>query len=103
MFGQKETGMIFTARGVEQQTDGSLAVRNFLNILIATGKIGKPFVGLEPLPGRGMAKEQGNMVKKQINFQDIDPLRMKNIENILPMYGEWIKTIYQEKVFLLTK
>ena len=95
--------MIFTARGVEQQTDGSDAVRNFLNILIATGKIGKPNCGYGAITGQGMAREQGNMAKKQINYQGIVPLRMKNIENMWQMYGAWIKKIYREKVYLLTK
>ena len=104
MFGQKETGMIFTARGVEQQTDGSAAVRNFLNILIATGKIGKAILRvMERLPDKEMGKEQGNMVKRQINFRDIVRLKMKNIEHILRKYGESTRTIYHEKVFRHTK
>ncbi|WP_077211274.1 assimilatory nitrate reductase catalytic subunit NasC [Bacillus dakarensis] len=53
MFGESETGMIFTARGVEQQTDGYMAVRNFLNILLLTGKIGKYACGYGAITGQG--------------------------------------------------
>ncbi|OMF38407.1 nitrite reductase [Paenibacillus sp. FSL H8-0548] len=52
-YGQAETGIIFTARGVEQQTDGHMAVRNFLNLVLATGKIGKPGCGYGAITGQG--------------------------------------------------
>ncbi|WP_221565792.1 molybdopterin oxidoreductase family protein [Alkalihalobacillus sp. TS-13] len=47
------TGMIFTARGVEQQTDGYMAVRNFLNLVLVTGKIGKIGCGYGAITGQG--------------------------------------------------
>lgn len=53
MFGKANTGMIFTARGVEQQTDGYKAVRNFLNILLITGKVGRPSCGYGAVTGQG--------------------------------------------------
>ncbi|WP_127530840.1 assimilatory nitrate reductase catalytic subunit NasC [Paenibacillus kobensis] len=52
-FGRAETGMVFTARGVEQQTDGYMAVRNFLNLVLLTGKIGKPGCGYGAVTGQG--------------------------------------------------
>jgi assimilatory nitrate reductase catalytic subunit len=52
-YGQAPTGIIFTARGVEQQTDGHVAVRNFLNMVLATGKIGKPGCGYGAVTGQG--------------------------------------------------
>ncbi|WP_062048853.1 molybdopterin oxidoreductase family protein [Bacillus sp. JCM 19034] len=51
-FGEAKRGMIFTARGVEQQTDGSMAVRNFLNMLLVTGKIGKEGCGYGAITGQ---------------------------------------------------
>lgn len=52
-YGKADTGIIFTARGVEQQTDGHMAVRNFLNLVLATGKIGKPGCGYGAVTGQG--------------------------------------------------
>jgi len=52
-YGKAETGMIFTARGVEQQTDGYMAVRNFINMALVTGKIGKPGSGYGAITGQG--------------------------------------------------
>ncbi|WP_336771670.1 assimilatory nitrate reductase catalytic subunit NasC [Paenibacillus sp. MMO-58] len=52
-FGKARTGMVFTARGVEQHADGHMAVRNFLNIILATGKIGKEGCGYGAVTGQG--------------------------------------------------
>ncbi|WP_307468549.1 assimilatory nitrate reductase catalytic subunit NasC [Paenibacillus harenae] len=52
-YGKADTGIIFTARGVEQQTDGHMAVRGFLNLVLATGKIGKPGCGYGAVTGQG--------------------------------------------------
>jgi assimilatory nitrate reductase catalytic subunit len=75
VFGQEKTGMIFTARGVEQQTDGSAAVRNFLNILIATGKIGKPNCGYGAITGQGNgqgAREHGQKADQLPGYRLIE-------------------------------
>ncbi|MCM3627224.1 nitrate reductase [Paenibacillus glycanilyticus] len=52
-FGKARTGMVFTARGVEQHADGHMAVRNFLNMVLATGKIGKAGCGYGAVTGQG--------------------------------------------------
>ncbi len=75
VFGHEETGMIFTARGVEQQTDGSAAVRNFLNILISTGKIGKPYSGYGAITGQGNgqgAREHGQKADQLPGYRSIE-------------------------------
>lgn len=75
VFGREETGMIFTARGVEQQTDGSIAVRNLLNILIATGKIGKPSSGYGAITGQGNgqgAREHGQKADQLPGYRSIE-------------------------------
>jgi assimilatory nitrate reductase catalytic subunit len=74
-FGQSESGMIFTARGVEQQTDGSAAVRNFLNILLATGKIGKPNSGYGAITGQGNGqggREHGQKADQLPGYRSIE-------------------------------
>jgi assimilatory nitrate reductase catalytic subunit len=52
MYGQAETGMVFTARGVEQHASGVANVRNFLNLVLVTGKIGKPGCGYGAITGQ---------------------------------------------------
>ncbi|MEN3769322.1 assimilatory nitrate reductase catalytic subunit NasC [Priestia megaterium] len=75
MFGQRKTGMIFTARGVEQQTDGSAAVQNFLNILLSVGKIGKPRCGYGAITGQGNgqgAREHGQKADQLPGYRSIE-------------------------------
>lgn len=74
-FGKEETGMIFTARGVEQHTDGSIAVRNFLNILVSTGKIGKQNCGFGAITGQGNgqgAREHGQKADQLPGYRSIE-------------------------------
>lgn len=74
-FGKEDTGMIFTARGIEQQTDGVATVRNFLNILISTGKIGKPKCGYGAITGQGNgqgAREHGQKADQLPGYRSIE-------------------------------
>lgn len=74
-FGKEETGMIFTARGVEQQTDGSAVVRNFINLLVATGKLGKLNCGFGAITGQGNgqgAREHGQKADQLPGYRSIE-------------------------------
>lgn len=74
-FGDAERGMVFTARGVEQQTDGYLAVRNFLNLVLATGKIGKPGCGYGAITGQGNGqggREHGQKADQLPGYRSIE-------------------------------
>ncbi|WP_078432084.1 assimilatory nitrate reductase catalytic subunit NasC [Metabacillus halosaccharovorans] len=74
-FAAEESGMLFTARGVEQQIDGTVAVRNFLNVVIATGKIGKPYSGYGAITGQGNgqgAREHGQKADQLPGYRLIE-------------------------------
>ncbi|MFC4767474.1 assimilatory nitrate reductase catalytic subunit NasC [Effusibacillus consociatus] len=74
-FGKAASGMIFTARGVEQQTNGYLAVRNFLNLLLVTGKIGKEGSGYGAVTGQGNGqggREHGQKADQLPGYRMID-------------------------------
>lgn len=74
-FASEESGMLFTARGVEQQIDGTVAVRNFLNVIIATGKIGKPYSGYGAITGQGNgqgAREHGQKADQLPGYRLIE-------------------------------
>ncbi|MDC3418439.1 assimilatory nitrate reductase catalytic subunit NasC [Aquibacillus salsiterrae] len=75
IFGKEESGMIFTARGIEQQLDGTAAVRSFLNILLATGKIGVPNSGYGAVTGQGNgqgAREHGQKADQLPGYRSIE-------------------------------
>ncbi|MCT2537821.1 nitrate reductase [Aquibacillus koreensis] len=81
VFGKEESGMIFTARGIEQQTDGTAAVRSFLNILLATGKIGKPNAGYGAVTGQGNgqgAREHGQKADQLPGYRSIENQEHRN-------------------------
>ncbi|MGO4699310.1 molybdopterin oxidoreductase family protein [Paenibacillus sp. 2TAB26] len=74
-YGRAESGIIFTARGVEQQTDGHMAVRNFLNLVIATGKVGKPGCGYGAVTGQGNGqggREHGQKSDQLPGYRNIE-------------------------------
>jgi assimilatory nitrate reductase catalytic subunit len=74
-YGQAETGIIFTARGVEQQTDGHVAVRNFLNLVLAAGKVGKPGCGYGAVTGQGNGqggREHGQKSDQLPGYRNIE-------------------------------
>ncbi|WP_420329374.1 assimilatory nitrate reductase catalytic subunit NasC [Paenibacillus gorillae] len=74
-YGRAKTGMVFTARGVEQHANGHLAVRNFLNLVLATGKIGKPGCGYGAVTGQGNGqggREHGQKADQLPGYRLID-------------------------------
>jgi assimilatory nitrate reductase catalytic subunit len=51
-FGTAKTGIVFTARGVEQHADGVETVKNFINLVLVTGKIGRSGCGFGAITGQ---------------------------------------------------
>lgn len=80
-YGQAEKGMVFTARGVEQQTHGYMAVRNFINLTLVTGKIGKPGSGYGAITGQGNgqgAREHGHKADQLPGYRSIENSEHRN-------------------------
>jgi len=74
-FGKAASGMIMTARGVEQQTDGYMAVRNFINMLLVTGKIGKEGSGYGAITGQANGqggREHGQKADQLPGYRSIE-------------------------------
>ena len=86
-YAMADTGMVLTARGVEQQTDGHLAVRRYLNLVLATGKIGREGCGYGAITGQGTVREEESMGRRPISCQATDPSRMRKTGHILPPCG----------------
>jgi assimilatory nitrate reductase catalytic subunit len=53
MYGRAKTGMIMHARGIEHHTNGVNNVLSYINIVLATGKIGAPGRGYGTITGQG--------------------------------------------------
>lgn len=53
LYGRAKTGMIMHARGIEHHTNGVNNVLSYINIVLATGKIGGPGRGYGTITGQG--------------------------------------------------
>ncbi|WP_163579493.1 assimilatory nitrate reductase catalytic subunit NasC [Gracilibacillus saliphilus] len=86
VFGRESSGMIFTARGIEQQINGTETVRSFLNLLLATGKIGKRNSGYGAITGQGNgqgAREHGQKADQLPGYRLIEnPKDRQYIANV---------------------
>lgn len=74
-YGKAETGFVLTARGVEQQESGVTTVRNFINLSLVTGKIGKPGCGFGSVTGQGNGqggREHGQKADQLPGYRRID-------------------------------
>jgi assimilatory nitrate reductase catalytic subunit len=75
LFGKAPTGMVLTARGAEQHSKGTDTTCSYLNLLLATGKIGRPGCGGGPLTGQGNGqggREHGQKADQLPGYRKID-------------------------------
>jgi assimilatory nitrate reductase catalytic subunit len=74
-YGEARTGMVFTARGVEQQTHGSMTVHNFINLCLITGKIGRLGCGFGAITGQANGqggREHGQKADQLPGYRSIE-------------------------------
>lgn len=74
-YASAETAILCTARGVEQQTDGHEAVRQLLNLVLATGQIGRPGCGYGAITGQGNGqggREHGQKADQLPGYRSIE-------------------------------
>lgn len=93
-YGKAETGMLFTARGVEQHATGSQTVRQFLNLVLATGKIGKHACGYGAITGQGNGqggREHGQKADQLPGYRSIE--NKEHREYIASVWGVEEKNI----------
>ncbi|MGM0901711.1 MAG: assimilatory nitrate reductase catalytic subunit NasC [Bacillota bacterium] len=81
IYGRATTGMVFTARGVEQHAGGVNNVRNFINLVLLTGKIGKQGCGYGTITGQGNGqggREHGQKTDQLAGYRSIDNAEHRN-------------------------
>nr|WP_307328190.1 nitrate reductase [Evansella vedderi] len=74
-YGKAASGFIFTARGVEQHAHGYENVRQFINLVLATGKIGKYASGYGAITGQGNGqggREHGQKADQLPGYRSIE-------------------------------
>lgn len=112
-YGQAENGFLFTARGVEQHSNGYENVRQFINLVLATGKIGRYASGFGSITGQGNGqggREHGQKADQLPGYRSIENLEDRKFisklwgmeESDLPRKGvsayELIEKIDQQEI-----
>ena len=75
VWGQADTSMLLHARGVEHQTKGVENCLSYINLVLATGRIGKPGCGYGTLTGQGNGqggREHGQRCNQLPGARDIE-------------------------------
>lgn len=77
LLGNSESSMLLSGRGPEQQSKGADTVSAFTNLMLALGKVGKPFSGYGCLTGQGNGqggREHGQKADQLPGYRSIlDP------------------------------
>ncbi|NNV05858.1 molybdopterin oxidoreductase family protein [Geobacillus sp. C56-T2] len=74
-YGEAPEAIVLTARGLEQQADGYAAVRQWINAVLATGKIGRPGSGFGSITGQGNGqggREHGQKADQLPGYRSIE-------------------------------
>lgn len=74
-FAKAESGVVLTARGLEQQTNGVEHTLNYINLCLLTGKIGKPGCGFGAVTGQANGqggREHGQKADQLPGYRMID-------------------------------
>ncbi|PYZ94789.1 nitrite reductase [Salipaludibacillus keqinensis] len=74
-YGEAQNGFILTARGVEQHANGSYTVGQFINMALATGKIGRYGSGFGSITGQGNGqggREHGQKADQLPGYRSIE-------------------------------
>nr|WP_090893323.1 nitrate reductase [Evansella caseinilytica] len=80
-YGEAKTGFVFTARGVEQHANGYENVRQFINLVLASGKIGKHACGYGAITGQGNGqggREHGQKADQLPGYRSIENEEHRN-------------------------
>ena len=75
MWGKAKTSFLVHARGIEQHRKGVLNVLSCINLVLATGRIGKPYCGYGTITGQGNGqggREHGHKCDQLPGNRDIE-------------------------------
>jgi assimilatory nitrate reductase catalytic subunit len=86
LYGRAKTGMILHARGIEHHSNGTNNVLSYINIVLATGKIGSEGRGYGTITGQGNGqggREHGQKADQLPGYRSIhDPEHRKYIAGV---------------------
>ncbi|UJF32051.1 molybdopterin oxidoreductase family protein [Paenibacillus hexagrammi] len=85
-FAKAETGIVLTARGLEQQVNGVENTLNYINLSVLTGKIGRPGCGYGAVTGQANGqggREHGQKADQLPGYRSIeDPAAREHVASV---------------------
>jgi len=85
-FAKAETGIVMTARGLEQQVNGVEHALNYMNLCLLTGKIGRPGCGFGAVTGQANGqggREHGQKADQLPGYRSIeDPAAREHVAKV---------------------
>jgi len=85
-FAKADTGIVMTARGVEQQVNGVEHTLNYINLCLLTGKIGRPGCGFGAVTGQANGqggREHGQKADQLPGYRSIeDPAARAHVARV---------------------
>lgn len=85
-FAKAETGIVLTARGLEQQVNGVEHALNYINLCLITGKLGKPGCGFGSVTGQANGqggREHGQKADQLPGYRSIaDPDARRHVAQV---------------------
>jgi assimilatory nitrate reductase catalytic subunit len=85
-FARAETGIVLTARGLEQQVNGVEHALNYINLCLVTGKIGRPGCGFGAITGQANGqggREHGQKADQLPGYRLIeDPAARQHVASV---------------------
>lgn len=81
-WGKAKTSFLLHARGIEHHSKGVDNVLGCINIVLATGRIGKPYCGYGTITGQGNGQGGESMATNVISCREIVILPILNTESI---------------------
>jgi assimilatory nitrate reductase catalytic subunit len=107
MYGRAKTGLVMHARGIEHHTNGVHNVLSYINLVLATGKIGAPGRGYGTITGQGNGqggREHGQKADQLPGQRSItNPEHRKHVcdvwglpEDELPQAGVSVVEMFQK-------
>ncbi|MGN6553683.1 MAG: molybdopterin oxidoreductase family protein [Verrucomicrobiota bacterium] len=90
-WGPAKTSFLLHARGIEHQSKGVENVLACINLVLATGRIGKPYCGYATITGQGTARVAASTDTSAINCPATATLKIRNIANTSAAFGASMK------------
>ncbi|MBM7566585.1 molybdopterin oxidoreductase family protein [Paenibacillus sacheonensis] len=85
-FARAQTGVVLTARGLEQQVNGMEHTLNYINLCLLTGKMGRPGCGFGPVTGQANGqggREHGMKADQLPGYRSIeDPEARRHVAGV---------------------